>query len=762
MKRGTDMTDSAAATAPGAASASSAADIAADPTAGLAAAPRRGISRRGLVGPRGGAAAGGLMLGFHVPAVPQAAVPAEVNVWVVIQPDDSVIVRIARSEMGQGTLTGLAQLVAEELECDWAKVSTEYPTPGQNLARNRAWGNFSTGGSRGVRESHDYVRKGGAAARMMLVQAAAEQWKVPVAECTVAKGVITHGPSKRTLRYGQVAAAAAKLTPPTEVPLKDPKAWTIAGKPVPRLDTVDKTTGRQVYGMDLKLPGMLNAAIRDCPVVGGKLKSFDAAAIEKRRGVKKVVKVGDTAVAVVADTWWRAKSALDALPVEWDEGPHAKLSSADIAATLKAGLDATDAVVGTTRGDAKQALSTAARKVEAVYGYPYQNHACMEVMNATARWTAERCEVWTPTQNGEAAHAATAEASGLPAAQCEVYKLHLGGGFGRRGATDWIRQAVAIAKELPGTPVKLIWSREEDMLHGFYHPVTCAKLTAGLDAQGKLQALHMRLSGQSILAGLFPQNIRNGIDPVVFQGLNAGGAEGAFGYAVPHLLVDHAMRNPPVRPGFWRGVNLNHNAIYVECFLDEVAHATQQDPLALRRQLLAGSPKHLAVLNAVAERAGWGKPAAPVGGLAVHRGLAQIMGFGSYVAACAEVSVSPAGELKIYRIVAATDCGHAVNPQQIEAQVEGSFSYGLSAALYGQCTLKDGRFEQANFDTYPVMQMAAMPKVETIVMPSGGFWGGVGEPTIAVAAPAVLNAIFAATGKRIRELPLKQHDLKKA
>jgi isoquinoline 1-oxidoreductase beta subunit len=722
----------------------------------------RGISRRGFVVATGSAAAGGLMLGFPLAAVPQAGVPTEVNAWVVIKPDDTVIVRIARSEMGQGTLTGLAQLVAEELECDWAKVTTEYPTPGQNLARNRAWGNFSTGGSRGVRESHDYVRKGGAAARMMLVQAAAEQWKVPAAECTVAKGVITHGASKRTLRYGQVAASAAKLTPPAEVPLKDPKTWAIAGKPVKRLDTVDKTTGRQVYGMDLKLPGMLNAAIRDCPVVGGKLKSFDAAAVEKRPGVKKVVKVGDTAVAVVADTWWRAKSALDALPIEWDEGPHAKLSSADIAATLKAGLDSTDAVVGTTRGDAKQALATAARKVEAVYGYPYQNHACMEVMNATARWTAERCEVWTPTQNGEAAHAATAEASGLPAAQCEVYKLHLGGGFGRRGATDWIRQVVAIAREMPGTPVKLIWSREEDMLHGFYHPVTQCKLTAGVDAQGNLQAMHMRISGQSILAGLFPQNIRNGIDPVVFQGLNAGGAEGAFGYAVPHLLVDHAMRNPPVRPGFWRGVNLNHNAIYVECFLDEVAHATQQDPLALRQKLLAASPKHLAVLNAVAERAGWAKPAAPVNGLPVHRGLAQIMGFGSYVAACAEVSVSPAGELKIHRIVAATDCGHAVNPQQIEAQVEGSFAYGLSAALYGECTLKDGRFQQANFDSYPVMQMAAMPRVETIVMPSGGFWGGVGEPTIAVAAPAVLNAIFAATGKRIRDLPLKQHDLKKA
>ncbi|WP_395701667.1 molybdopterin cofactor-binding domain-containing protein [Aquabacterium sp.] len=725
------------------------------------------LSRRGFVAATS-ASAGGLMLGFHVPAVPQPADNPELNAWVVVQPDDTIVIRIARSEMGQGTLTGLAQLVAEELEADWSKVRTEYPTPGQNLARNRAWGNFSTGGSRGVRESHEYVRKGGAAARMMLVQAAADAWKVPVAECHAATSTITHLPSKRRVRYGQVAAAAAKLAPPADIPLKDPKTWTLAGKPVKRLDTADKLNGRQVYGMDFTLPGMLNAAIRDCPVVGGKLKSFDAAAITSKPGIKQVVRVGDSAVAVVADTWWRAKSALDALPIEWDEGPHAKLSSADVAAMLKAGLDAPEAIVGNQVGNAKDALASAARRIEAVYSYPHQNHATMEVMNATAKITVsatgtpERCEVWTPTQNGEAAFAAAVEASGLPPTKCEVYKIHLGGGFGRRGATDWVRQAVEIAKAMPGTPVKLIWTREEDMLHGFYHPVTMCKLQAGLDEKGQLTALQMRLSGQSIVAGLFPQNMRDGRDPVVFQGLNAGGAEGAFGYAVPNLSIEHAMRNPPVRPGFWRGVNLNHNAIYLECFIDEIAHATQQDPLALRRQLLAHSPKHLAVLNAVAERAGYGKPAAPVKGLAVHRGLAQIMGFGSYVAACAEVSVTSAGELIVHRIVAATDSGHAVNPQQIEAQVEGSFAYGLSAALYGECTLKDGRFQQANFDTYPALLMAQMPKVETIVMPSGGFWGGVGEPTIAVAAPAVLNAIFAATGQRIRELPLKNHSLKRA
>lgn len=711
-------------------------------------------------------AATGLVVGFHVPfagsAAAQVATP-EVNAWVVVRPDDTVVIRIARSEMGQGTLTGLAQLVAEELECNWSKVTTEYPTPGQNLARKRVWGNFSTGGSRGIRESHDYVRKGGAAARMMLVQAAADEWKVPVTELRAANSVVTHVPTGRTLTYGHLAPAAGKLQPPADVALKDPKDWKLAGKRLARLDTVDKVTGKQLYGADLQLPGMLNAAIKDCPVFGGKLKSFNAAAIQNRPGVKKVVRVGDSAVAVIADTWWRAKTALDVLPLEWDPGPNAKESSATVAAMLKAGLDAPEAAVGNQNGDAKAALASAARVIEAVYSYPHQNHATMEPMNATARWTPERCEVWTPTQNGEAALAAASEAAGLPAEKCEVHKVLLGGGFGRRGAVhDWVRQAVEIARQMPGTPVKLLWSREEDMLHGRYHPVTQCKLRAGLDAQGNVTALHMRISGQSILAGVFPQNIRNGLDPVVFQGLNPPGPEASIGYSFPHLLVDHAMRNPPVPPGFWRGVNLNQNAIYLESFIDEIAFATKQDPLALRRKLMAGHPRHLAVLNAVAERVGWGRPATDLDGQKVYRGLAQTMGFGSYVAACAEVSVNPEGELKVHRIVAATDPGHAVNPQQIEAQVEGSFAYGLSAALFGECTLKDGRIEQDNFSTYPVVMMQHMPKVETIVMPSGGFWGGVGEPTIAVAAPAVLNAVFAATGKRIRDLPLKNHSLKRA
>ena len=721
------------------------------------------LSRRHFLG-AAAATTGSLVVGFHIPATSQPVVAdlREVNAWVVIKPDDTVVIRIARSEMGQGTLTGLAQLVAEELDCDWAKVTTEYPTPATNLARNRVWGNFSTGGSRGVRESNDYVRKGGATARVMLVQAAADEWKVPAAECSAAASVITHKPSGRKTTYGKVAAAAAKLTPPTEVALKDPKDWKIAGQPLKRLDTAAKLDGSQVFGMDIKMPGMLNAAVKDCPVFGGKIKSFNAAAISSKPGVKKVVQVGDSGVAVIADTWWHAKTALEALPIEWDEGANAKVSSASIAAFLKEGLDAPQAIVGNESGDARKAIAESPRKLEAVYSYPYQNHACMEVMNATVRWTPERCEVWCPTQNGEAALAAAAEAAGLPPAKCDVYKLNLGGGFGRRGAHDWVTQAVLIAKQMPGTPIKMLWSREEDMAHGKYHPITQCKLTAGLDAQGNVTGLHMRISGQSIVAGLLPQNLVNGRDPVVFQGLNPGGAEGAFGYKVPALLIDHAMRNPHVPPGFWRGVNLNHNTIYVESFIDEIAFETQQDPLALRRKLLTNSPKHLAVLNAVAERAGWGKPAPDVNGQKVFRGLAQTMGFGSYVAACAEISVSADGVLKVHRIVAATDPGHAVNPQQIAAQVEGSFAYGLSAALFGACTVKDGRIEQSNFSDYPVVHMEDMPKVEAILMPSGGFWGGVGEPTIAVAAPAVLNAVFAATGKRIRELPLKNHSLKKA
>ena len=715
------------------------------------------VSRRAFLA--GAAAGGGLSLGFGIPfglAAAQAADnPPEVNAWVVVRPDDTVVIRIARSEMGQGSMTGLAQLVAEELECDWSKVRTEFPTPAENAARKRVWGNLSTGGSRGIRDSHQYVREGGAAARDMLIRAAAAAWGVPAEECSAANSVLTHKPSGKTTTFGKVAEAAAKLDPPKDIKLKDPKDWKVAGKPLKRLDTADKVNGKLVYGIDLKFPGMLVAAIRDCPTAGGKVKSFDAAKVENMRGVKKVVPVGDSGIAVIADTFWNAKTATAALPIVWDEGPNTKVSSATIADMLKEGLDAEQTFVGNKAGDAKAAIAGAAKVVEAVYAYPYQSHSPMEPMNATALYTPEKCEVWCPTQNSEAILAAIAEVSGLPVANCDVHKTLLGGGFGRRIFTDYARQAVQIAMQMPGTPVKLLWSREEDMTHDFYHPVTQCKLRGGLDVAGNLVGLQIRISGQSILAGVLPQNLKDGMDPIAFQGLNPGGTEAAFGYEIPNVLIDHAMRNPPIRPGFWRGVNTNHNAIYSECFIDELAHAAGQDPLEFRRRML--KPKHLAVLNAAAEKAGWGK--APAG---IHQGLAQFMGYGSYVAAVAEVSVSKEGRLKIHRIVAATNPGHAVNPAQIERQVAGSFVFGLSAMIYGECTVNGGAIEQSNFDSYNVMRIDEMPKVEVVAVPTGDFWGGVGEPTISVAAPAVLNAIFAATGRRIRTFPLMNHDLSAA
>ena len=588
---------------------------------------------------------------------------------------------------------------------------------------------------------------------MMLVGAAAAEWKVPVSECSAANSVITHKPSGRTTTYGKVAAAAAQIEAPADVPLKDPKDWKLIGKSVKRLDTVDKTTGKMMYGIDVKLPGMLHATIKACPVFGGKVKSFDAAKVEKMKGVKKVVQVGSNAVAVVADSWWHAKTALDALPIVWDTGENAKVTSASISKWLKEGFDAEQAFVSNKVGDVKAGLASAAKTVVAEYAYPYQNHACMEPLNATAVYTADKCEVWAGTQHGQAAFAAALEASGLPASKVEFYKVMLGGGFGRRGRTDYVTQAVLIAKQMPGTPIKLLWSREEDMGQGTYHPVTECRLTGGLDDKGNLTSLRVRLSGQSILTALRPEALVNGMDPATFAGLAPTG-EAAIGYGVPNLLVDHSMRNPHVPPGFWRGVNVNQNAIYLESFMDELAKTAGVDPLEFRRRLMAKYPKHLGVLNAVANGIGWDKPA-PAG---VFRGIAQHMGYGSYVAAAAEVSVD-GNKVKIHRIVAATDPGYAVNPGQIERQISGSFVYGLSALFNGECTVKDGAIEQTNFDSYDSIRISQMPKVECIVMPSGGFWGGVGEPTICVAPPAVLNAITAATGKRYRSIPLKNHGL---
>ena len=717
------------------------------------------LSRRAFV--LSSAAAGtGLALGFHFPAAAQSAggETPEVNAWVVVQTDETCIIRVARAEMGQGTHTGLAQLVAEELDCDWSRVKVQMVSPGQNLARKRVWRDMSTGGSRGIRGSQDYMRQGGAAARTVLLQAAANQWGVAVSEVTVSKGVITHTGTGRKLTYGKVASAAAKLTAPDPktLVLRDPRQWKIAGKPLKRVDTALKVMGKQNYAIDIRLPGMVYAAIQASPVFGGKLVSFDASKLRGRKGIQGVYKVDDNAVAVVADNWWRAKMALQDLPIVWNEGANGQESSATIDARLKEGLTSTNNVFADIDvGNAPQVIAGAAKRVEAVYSTPFVTHACMEPMNCTALITDYRAEVWVASQNAEASMAALSTASGLPLDKCEVHNHTLGGGFGRRGGTqDFVRQATLLGKQMKGVPVKMVWSREEDMAQDYFRPIGLCKLEAGLDAQGNLLGLQLRVSGQSINAYLSPQNIKDGKDLRQLQGLTAAPSDAQLGYTIPSLRTEYAMRNTHVPVGAWRGVNTNQNGLYLECFMEEVAAAAGRDPLEFRRVLMQKHPKHLAVLNAAADKAGWGKPL-PAG---VHRGIAQFMGYGSYTAAVAEVSVK-GDEVKVLRLVLSTNCGHAVNPDQIAAQVEGSVAYAFDT-LQSQSSVANGRMVNTNFDSYPIARLRQLPRIETVIAPTFDFWGGVGEPTICVVAPAILNAIFAATGKPMRNLPLKNHGLR--
>jgi len=697
---------------------------------------------------------GGLTLQFSFPHVSLAAggQATEVNAWIVIHPDDRVVIRIARSEMGQGTLTALAQLIAEELDCDWANVQTEFASPNEHFRRNRVWGSMSTGGSMGVRSSQDYVRKAGASAREMLTAAAAAQWKVPAAECTADRGVIAHRPSGRTLRYGQVAAAAAKLQPPKGVALRDPKDWKIAGKPVHRLDIPDKVLGKPVFATDVTLPGMLHASIAQCPIFGGRVARLDAGDAQKMRGVKKVVREEDF-VAIVADSWWRANEALKKVKVEWDTSGNAAAGNASIDAMLQQGLAEAKLPAARQMGDTASALASAAKLVEAEYRSPYLNHATMEPQACTAWLKPDGfLDVWTSTQNGEASMQAAAEAAGLPLAKVEVHKMMLGGGFGRRGAPqDFVRQAVLIAKAMPGVPVKMMWSREEDMQHGFYRPASIVRMKAGLDAQGNLIAMHTKIACPSILKVLLPSALKGDID------FTAVRAFADLPYAVPNQQVDYAMRNGHVPVGFWRAPG-QQNEFYRECFVDELALAAGKDPLDFRLALLTPGDKYRLVLEAVARAAGW-DTSPPAG---VHKGIAVAYGFGSYAAMVAEVSVSAKAEVKVHRIVAAIDSGHVVNPDTCRAQAESNVAFGLSAVLHQEINIKDGRVVEANFHDYPLLGIAEMPKVETVLVPTGNFWGGHGEPTILPLAPAVCNAVSRATGTRIRSLPLKRHDLHSA
>ncbi len=547
---------------------------------------------------------GGFALEFCFPLASAAAAgvaATEVNAWILIYPDDKVVIRIARSEMGQGTLTALAQLVAEELDCDWAQVSTEFASPNENVRRNRIWGSMSTGGSQGVRSSQDYVRKAGASAREMLVSAAAAQWKVPASECTADRGVISHLPTARKVRYGEVAVAAARLTPPRDVKLRDPKDWKIAGKPVHRLDIPDKVTGKPVFAVDVALPAMLHASIAQCPVFGGKVASVDPRDAEKTRGVKKIVRE-ESFVAVIADSWWRANEALKKLKIQWDVGANGKASNETIEAMLRQGLTDTNLPRARDTGNVQTALASAAKVVESEYRSPYLNHATMEPQTCTAWFKSDGfLEVWTSTQDGEASLATAAATAGLPPEMVEVHKTMLGGGFGRRGGPqDFVRQGVAIAKAMPGVPVKMMWSREEDMQHGFYRPASIVQMKAGLDAQGRLVALHTTIACPSIVRTLSPQaTLSDGIDNSAVRAFND------MPYVVPHQRVDYAMRNGHVPVGYWRAPG-QQNPFYRESFIDELAVLAGKDPVEYRLGMLKDGDKNRLVLEAVAKAAGWG------------------------------------------------------------------------------------------------------------------------------------------------------------
>jgi len=684
--------------------------------------------------------------------------PRELAAWVVIQADETIVIRVARSDMGQGIFTALPMLVAEELECDWARVRPEYAPVAEHAARNRPWGNMVTTDSISVRGSHEYLRKAGAQARAMLLAEAAARWNCPVEECTAKNSVVTHAASGRTVRYGALAEGAAGRPIPGTVALKRPQDWKLIGRSIPQFDTQAKVTGQPIYAIDIRLPGMLYAAVSACPVHGGKLKSFDAQKVLSSPGVRQVLPVGDTAVAIVATSWWQAKQALEALPVTWDETSGTGFSSESIRKTLLQGLDATDVVIGQHVGDVEAALASAAKVVTADYEVPYLAHATMEPQTCTAHVTDGRAEVWAPTQNGEGTLGVVAKTLNLDPSKVVVHKCHLGGGFGRRGLSqDWAVQAVLIAKAV-GQPVKMIWTRQEDITHDFYRPMVVARQTAGFDREGRLVGWKTRVCGASIFARLAPQFMRNGQDISMMNGF----LKADMLYAVPNFDISYAMRNNAIPVGFWRGVNYSQNGFFRETFIDEMAHAAKQDPYRFRRQLLAQAPRSLAVLDEAARRANWGHPRTP----GVHQGIAVVEFDDAVCAQVVELSVSKDGEVRVHRVVCVIDPVFVVHPDTVVAQMEGCIVQGLGAVLTGEITVKDGRIEQSNFHDCPLLRIHELPRIETYIVPSGGDptqrWGGVGESGLPPLAPALVNAVFAATGQRIRTLPLKQHKLRPA
>jgi isoquinoline 1-oxidoreductase subunit beta len=723
---------------------------------------------------RSAAISGGLTLGFYLPgasgarasasatagaavaATGASAIPGtEVNAWVVVRPDNTVVIRYARSEMGQGSFTAAPMMVAEELECEWQQVRVEYASANQHFRRQRVWGNLMTAGSSTIRTSQETLRKAGASAREMLVAAAAARWSVAPSECVAALGLITHTASGRKLTFGQVANAAGKLQPPKAVALKDPKEWKLIGKSIARFDIPDIVRGRPIFGIDVQLPGMRYAAVIQSPVFGGKVKSLDASNLQGRRGFIKVVPI-ENGVAIIADNWWRAKEMTRQMvgdrAIEWDDGANGQVTSASIVEYLRAGFDLPTVPIARKSGDVDGAFKSAAAMIEAEYYTPFLAHATLEPQVCTALLKNGRLDVWPSSQDVGGDLEQAAATAGIPQENVEVHRVQAGGGFGRRAVSiDYLRQAVEIAKAMEGTPVKMLWTREEDTQHDYYRPVALYRMRAALAANGNPIGWTTRIAMPSIYATLMKLPLPGGIDRA------SVGSFSDFPYAIPNQRMEYAQRDTHVRVGFVRGVAHSQNPFARECFLDELAHAAGKDPYEFRRTLLASEAKPLGVLDAAAKAADWGMPLPP----GVFRGIAVTEPYGSFAAAVIEVSVSDAGELKIHRIVSALDCGYIVNPDTVIAQTQGNAVFGLTSALYGEITIEDGRVEQSNFHDYALLRMAEMPTIEVVLAPSGGFWGGVGEPGLAPIAPALCNAIFAATGKRIRALPVKNHDLKK-
>jgi isoquinoline 1-oxidoreductase beta subunit len=714
------------------------------------------ISRRDFL-KTGALMGGGLILGISLNETLSEATtkstPFIPNAFIRIGTDDSITIIVNKSEMGQGVYTSLPMLVAEELEVEWSKIHVE-PAPVDPAYNHTQWGNMQgTGGSTSVRSEWDRLRKAGSAARIMLVKAAVEIWKVDPSTCRAEKGFVIHEATKRRVSYGKLAEKAAELEPPKDIPLKQPTDFEIIGKSVKRIDTLEKVKGTAIFGIDVRFPGMLTALVARSPVFGGKVKSFNSEKAKAVPGVRDVAEV-DSGVAVIADEFWSAKVGRDVLEIVWDEGPLAALSTEGMRGQYT-DLAKTSGTVAKKAGDPERVLKEASKQISAEYEVPYLAHATMETLNCLVDLRADSCEIWTGTQFQTADRNTAARIAELKPEQVKLHTTYLGGGFGRRANphSDFVAEAVNVAKAVK-KPVKVIWTREDDIKGGYYRPMWYDRIMAGLDAEGDLIAWQHTIVGQSIISGTPFERM------LVMHNVDETSVEGAkdIPYEIPNILVDLHSPKIGVPVQWWRSVGHSHTAFVVESFIDEAAHAAGKDPYEFRRKLLSKHPRHKAVLELAAQKAGWGAglPEGHARGIAVHES------FGSFIAQIAEVSVDPTGEVHVHKVVCTIDCGRVVNPEIIKAQMESGIVFGLTAALYGTITFKDGKVEQSNFHDYQMLRMKDMPKVEVYIMPSQEALGGVGEPGVPPIAPAVANAVFVATGVRLRKLPMRPETVKEA